>query len=157
MQEVDEMKVAINLYIPTRLIVLAGSIFMSSVHAAELPIIQFNMKDKIQAGLVSNGQQLGHGTISFNRAHTGFRVWIDGQWSSDRPGSYILVGKSNPNHKLRVKLEGDGWAPDIENSKGVVNYSRDDRVHFYTIVDGDQLIQADRYSLLVSGEVATID
>lgn len=157
MQEVSEMKVAINLCITARLIVLAGSIFMSTIHAAELPIIQFNMKDKIQAGLVSNGQRLGHGTVSFNRAHTGFRVWIDGRWSSDRPGSYILVGKYNPEHKLRVRLEGDGWAPDSENSKGIVNYSRDDMVHFYALVDGDQFIQADMYSLQVSGEVETLD
>ncbi|HDG9776723.1 TPA: hypothetical protein PGG59_005183 [Raoultella planticola] len=150
------MKIVTKKNITGTLMALAGIMSLVPVYAADMLAIQINMQGSVQAGHATDGQRLGQGVIVFHDAHKGFRVWSDGLRYSDLSGRYVLVGSNNPDHRLRVRMEGEDWQPDNKTG-GILLYSGDDIGHFYISVDGEQFVAADRYSLQVNGAAILLD
>ncbi|OSN03522.1 AfaD family invasin [Lonsdalea iberica] len=136
---------------------LAGILFVmttSPVQADETPRLALRMKHDLQAHVVKDGMRLGQGTLVSHEAHAGFRLWSEVQSSSFLTGHYVLSGKQDGEHKLRIRLvPRDLIAEGNPASSEMVLNTRDDRVTFDILADGEQRVEADRYRLDISGTV----
>ncbi|MGF6188972.1 AfaD family invasin [Serratia sp. 2723] len=121
------------------------------VQADDTPQIVLKMRSVLESGKLNDGTRLGVGRIVFHEDHYGFQIWSDAVKSTDQPHRYVLAGEQNLDHKLHVRLEGDGWQSDIKDGKGIILTTSDDMAKFDVRVDGEQAVVADRYQLQING------
>ncbi|EBN6656804.1 hypothetical protein DXM49_24750 [Salmonella enterica] len=62
------------------------------------------------------------------------------------------MGKGNARNKLHVIINPTGWVPDPKGGDGVIKLTKDVRAYFSVMADGDQIVPADEYSIVVKGE-----
>jgi hypothetical protein len=61
-------------------------------------------------------------------------------------GHYVLNGQYQPEHRLRVRLEQEGWHADAADGV-LVSPGGEPRAAFNVVADGDQQIAADIYRM----------
>ncbi|MFP1832554.1 AfaD family invasin [Lonsdalea quercina] len=134
------------------LVGILGVMTTYPVQADETPRLGLRMKHGLQAHVVKDGMRLGQGTLVSHEAHAGFRLWSEVQTSSFPTGHFVLSGKQNDAHKLRIRLVPRGLtAEGSPGSSEMVLNTKDDRVVFDVIADGEQRVEADHYRLDISG------
>ncbi|MBH3000328.1 invasin [Serratia marcescens] len=94
---------------------------------------------------LQNGTVIGHGTVSYSGAHSGFEVWLDAPQNGGRPGHYVIRGKHNASHLLHIRLEQEGWTTEEGSGKGIVTKTRENKVAFDIVADGSQDVLPDQY------------
>lgn len=127
---------------------------MTTSHAMadDAPRLLLQMKRGLLADTVKDGMRLGKVTLVSHETHTGFRLWADAQTVSPQAGHYVLSGKQNGAHQLRIRLVPQNLAvADKPGSAETVLNTADDRIAFEVLTDGDQTVAADSYVLNVSG------
>lgn len=122
--------------------------------ANNTPRLALQMKHGLQAHVVKDGMRLGQGILVSHGAHAGFQLWSETQTSSLPAGHYVLSGKQDGAHKLRILLVPRGIVPEenLGSMKMVLN-TTGDRVTFDVLADGEQRVEADRYMLDIRGTV----
>ncbi|TBL64164.1 AfaD family invasin [Hafnia paralvei] len=105
---------------------------------------------------VHGGERIGSGQITYRGEHVGFQVWLDGMTSGGAPERYVMKGRNNPGHELRVLIGQDGWIPDSKDGRGIIKQTGEPQASFDIIVDGEQVIEADEYSMTVYGVYFTL-
>lgn len=124
------------------------------VQADDAAVLNLQMAPTLN-GSVHDGQMIGHGQISTQQPHRGYHVWIEARKSGDAPNHYIITGRNNPQHELRVVVGQDGWMPDTKEGKGIVILTEDSLARFDIVAEGSQSIEADDYSLMAGGTILT--
>lgn len=132
-------------------LLLAGALWGMQARAAEAPQLDMQMQKGQVGGHLSDGARLGLGRITDHNGHVGFQVWLEGSQAGQQPNRYVLTGAQGDSHRLRVRLEQDGWQVDNKDGKGIVLHSGDDTAMFALVVDGDQKVVPDRYPVDVKG------
>jgi len=124
-------------------VILAGYwvVFSSIAAMPEVYIQRMNLQ---MAGLVSDGSLVAQGVIVSRESHSGFRLWSD----EGTPGHYIIRGAQSDRHILRVRLNNEEWKN--EGGTQMTQYTRELKVNFDLVADGDQQVMADNYSLLLN-------
>lgn len=97
-----------------------------------------------------DGLVIGRGQVSFQPPHSGYQVWLNGRRRVATPGRYVLVGKHNPEHQLRIRLTGEGWSAGHDNNGGITSAAVNERLYFDIVVDGTQQAEADEYIITAS-------
>jgi len=116
--------------------------------AAEAPQLMLQMKQSLLAGNIKDGMRLGQGMIISHSEHAGFSIWSDKTSAALRAGHFLLRGKREAAHILKVRLEPKGInAAETPDGQGMHFNTSDTRVSFNIIADGDQSPQADSYTL----------
>lgn len=108
-----------------------------------------------QRGINSNlqdGMRIATGRITCREAHTEFHVWINAYPVGNRSGSYIIQGKRGSSHELRVRIDGERWAPSVNKGNGMVRRAKDEQVVFDVVADGKQYVAPDEYIYTVTAE-----
>ncbi|EBS3265855.1 invasin [Salmonella enterica subsp. enterica serovar Java] len=100
---------------------------------------------------VRDGQVIGHGQISMREAHLGYQVWLDALKSGAAPNQYVITGKNNARHELRVVIGRDGWIPDSKTGNGVIKQTSDIQANFNIVALGNQTVPADEYRIIAQG------
>lgn len=113
--------------------------------AADVPDVHVIAGGRYVAGKVKDGARLSQGRLVFRGRHTGFQVWSEAPASGSQPGHYLLTGRENSGHVLRVRLGKAGWQPDAATGRGIKLYSAESVATFDVVADGDQTVMADRY------------
>ena len=98
---------------------------------------------------LQNGQVIAQGRVSYSDAHDGFQVWLNAARTGHSPNQYILTGKNDSRHQLRVRAEQDGWIIDIKESQGIIKLTGEEQANFSIVVDGDQNGAPDEYAIVV--------
>ncbi len=103
---------------------------------------------------LKNGEEIISGEITCNDKHSGFRLWLGNQSVTNANSSnYVIYGENNRQHKLMIKLGGQGWKDYIDsNALGVSKSSQEINETFYIISPVSQRVLADRYIVTVIGE-----
>ncbi|EHF1733388.1 pilin structural protein SafD, partial [Salmonella enterica subsp. enterica serovar Newport] len=52
-----------------------------------------------------------------------------------------------PRHHIQVRLEGEGWQPDTVSGRGAILRTAADNASFSVVVDGNQEVPADAWTL----------
>ncbi|HBA3709468.1 TPA: AfaD family invasin [Salmonella enterica subsp. enterica serovar Typhimurium] len=105
------------------------------------------------SGELRDGVRMATGRILCREAHSEFHIWMNTQQVENRPGRYIVEGKYNTRHKIRVRLEGDGWLSSAINaSRDVIKVGSAEQAAFDVVADGNQSVAPDEYIFTVSGE-----
>lgn len=76
-----------------------------------------------------------------------FRVWSDEQKAGNTPTVLLLSGQQDPRHHIQVRLEGEGWQPDTVSGRGAILRTAADNASFSVVVDGNQEVPADTWTL----------
>ncbi|WP_264373411.1 AfaD family invasin [Kosakonia radicincitans] len=98
-------KIALPLLIATAICLPAAE-----AQAAEtIPEVTLNIRPP-QDTKLRDGTVIGRGRMVFQEAHSGYLVWLNAQKSTSAPGRYVLTGKRNSAHQLRIRLAGEGWS-----------------------------------------------
>lgn len=98
------------------------------------------------SGVQKDGAKIGSGTLYNTSGHTGFYVWSDDKIHNLNAGTYIVYGEVNKGNKIRVRLEDNDWIPD-NNGNGIILFSSSNRVSFNIVIDGEQYVNTDNYTL----------
>lgn len=130
-----------------RTALLAALLAGGAAQAAEAPKLDFRATAGPLSGQLPDGFTLGKGRIVHRDAHTGFRVWSERPLSGQQPGHFVLEGRQNPQHQLRVRLEHKDAQPDAEGEKGMTIRTGDETAFFSVVVDGNQKVAADQYPI----------
>ncbi|EKN4774150.1 AfaD family invasin [Yersinia enterocolitica] len=125
----------------------AASSLMSVANAAEELQTTLRVAAHLRAGHVPEGMQLAQGWVTYHGSHSGFRVWNDEQKAGNTPSVLLLNGQQDPRHHIRVRLEGEGWQPDTASGSGAILRTAADNASFSVVVDGDQEVPADTWTL----------
>ncbi|EEY3971055.1 adhesin [Escherichia coli] len=127
----------------TLIIILTGE-----SQATELALYpQYN-----NGGRLADATRIAKGRIVCQNAHSGFHIWMNAQKAGEQLGHYIIKGQTNSQHEIRVRLSGDGWLPATTGEhNGIVRIGRDENAIFDVLIDGDQNVTPDRYTLSLSG------
>lgn len=120
--------------------------------ADELKLTLRMYSDKI-AGFVKDGVYIGEGRVTSNEDHTGVQVWSDAVHSGTQPNKYVMMGNGDGNHKLNIRIENDGWKLDAEGNNGITKDTKDSDNVFYVVVDGDQMVSADSYTIRFASKI----
>lgn len=134
-------------------ILAAGALWTSFTYAADKPQFDLQMNNEFISGQINDGTRIGQGAIAYQSEHNGFQVWSDVAGYGGRPNHYALAGKSGNGNTLRVRLEKEEWLPDNHGGKGIILHANEDRATFYIVIDGDQWVNADSYSIELKGAV----
>lgn len=134
------------------LTVLTGVVLMVSgghAQAEELNIVPH----KGMTGELRDGMKIATGRIICREAHTGFHIRINARQQESRPGHYIIQGRRDSRHELRVRIAGEGWSPSVTGGQeGMVSYGQREQGVFDVVADGRQRVEADKYIYSVTGE-----
>ncbi|HFW5409032.1 TPA: AfaD family invasin [Salmonella enterica subsp. enterica serovar Saintpaul] len=124
--------------------------FSCHLQAAEVDIV---LHHRINSDL-RDGMKIATGRIICRGTHTGFQVWINTHQLENSPGHYIIKGKRDDSHVLRVRIDGAEWSPSVTNDhEGAVrSYSQNGQVVFDVVADGNQHVAQDEYIYPVAGE-----
>jgi len=134
------------------IVLMAMAFYLSTAEANAtegIPEIRLDMRPP-QDTFLRDGTVIGHGWLAFQEVHTGYQVWLDASRSSAAPGRYVLVGKRNSAHQLRIRLAGEGWESENEGEGGIVSATTDERTRFDIVIDGHQDVAADEYVITAS-------
>ncbi|MUN05367.1 AfaD family invasin [Escherichia coli] len=125
-------------------------IFVSSLSQA----VEMNLDARNgMSGELRDGARMATGRILCREAHSEFHIWMNTQQVENRPGLYIVEGKYDPRHKIRVRLEGDGWLSSVLNEdQGVIKKDSAEQTVFDVVVDQNQSVAPDEYVFSVFGE-----
>ncbi|PTA87325.1 invasin [Kosakonia sp. H7A] len=140
--KVSEMKkkIALPLLIATAICLPAAE-----AQAAEtIPEVTLNIRPP-QDTKLRDGTVIGRGRMVFQEAHSGYLVWLNAQKSTSAPGRYVLTGKRNSAHQLRIRLAGEGWSGENKDRGGIVRSTSATRASFQIVIDGNQQAVADEY------------
>jgi hypothetical protein len=124
---------------------MAGLLATSQGQGATAPELDFRTTAGPLSAKLPDGYTLGKGRIVHRDTHTGFKVWSERPLSGQQPGHFVLEGRQDPSHKLRVRLEQKEAQPDTEGGKGIIIRTGNDTVLFSVVVDGNQKVAADQY------------
>lgn len=136
-------------FITTLLVLTMISVFQARANESK-PDLTVSMRPHLSSR-VHGGERIGSGQITHRGAHVGFQVWLDGMASGGAPERYVMRGRNNPSHELRVLIGQDGWIPDSKDGRGIIKQTGEPQASFDIIVDGEQVIEADEYSMAVYG------
>ena len=104
-----------------------------------------------KGGSLSDGVRIATGRIVCRDAHSGFHIWINAQKAGDQ-SEYIIKGKTNSKHEIRVRLGGYGWTESkVKEQYGMVRSGTEERAIFDVFLDGEQYVDPDEYVLSVHG------
>ncbi|WP_042524898.1 AfaD family invasin [Yersinia ruckeri] len=123
---------------------------LSLAQAADTPQLNLQMNNGLLSGHVNGERRIGQGRIQYYGNHLGFQVWSDASKSGAQPNSYVLLGKNNSSNKLRIRIEQKDWQPDHEGGKGIILHYGGESATFDVVIDGDQTVVADHYSLALN-------
>lgn len=126
---------------------------LSLARAADTPQLSLQINSGLLSGHINGERRIGQGRIGYYGQHLGFQVWSDVIKSGQQPNSYVLVGQNNSNNTLRIRIEQNDWQPDHEGGKGIILHYGGESATFDVVVDGDQTVIADHYSLALKGAV----
>ncbi len=113
--------------------------------------IELSLQHK-NGGSLSDGTRMATGRILCRDSHSGFHVWMNAQKAEVQSAHYIIKGQLNNQHEMRVRLSGDGWYPSTTGEhNGIVKIGRDENAIFDILIDGNQNLTPDRYTLSLSG------
>ncbi|MGL4354767.1 MAG: AfaD family invasin [Aeromonas popoffii] len=129
----------------------ACSAGLSLAQAADTPQLNLQINSGLLSGRINGEFRIGKGLIEYDGEHLGFQVWSDATKSGPQPNRYVLIGQNNSNNKLRIRIEYPGWQPDNEGGKGIILRDGGNSATFDVVVDGDQTVIADHYSLALKG------
>lgn len=130
------------------LIVAASSLMpIAKANAAEKLLVTLRAGAYFRAGHEPDGMVLAQGWVTYHGSHSGFRVWNDEQKAGNTPAVLLLSGQQDPHHHIQVRLEGEGWQPDTASGRGVIFRTAADNASFRVIVDGNQEVPADTWTL----------
>ncbi|ELL8642929.1 adhesin [Escherichia coli] len=115
--------------------------------AAELNIIPH----KGMNGSLRDGAKVARGQIVCRGAHIGFYVWMNARQEGKGAGRYIVQGRRDSRHEIRVRLDGEGWSPVEEGQRGVLRLGMEEQAVFNVVADGDQYVPPDDYIFSVGG------
>ncbi|HBC1707605.1 TPA: Dr family adhesin structural subunit [Escherichia coli] len=101
-------------------------------------------------GTLRDGERISAGRLMCRDAHTGFQVSLKAAGQGEQAGHYVVTGKNDSRHELRVRIEGNNWHTD-EEGKGMMKSGTEEMVIFYIVADGQQKPAADSYVMQVSG------
>lgn len=130
--------------------------FASTTHiiptiAASSPQLELQINQGLQAGFIRDGTKLGKGTMISYDNHVGFELSGGSATRTLQPGRYVLIGKHNPFHQVRVCLSlSQVPVTEQSDSQGIRIHTSDDRVIFDILSDGDQLVKADSYTIIIN-------
>lgn len=121
--------------------------------SAQLQAAELNMVPRHgMNGDLRDGTKIATGRITCREAHTGFMVWMNARQSESTPGHYIIQGRRDDRHELRVRIGGEGWSESVtEGREGVVTHRPDEQAVFDVLADGDQHVSPDEYVYSVAG------
>lgn len=122
----------------------------ASYSLAAVPEIYLQGENTQMAGLVADGSPVAQGVIVSQDSHIGFRIWSDESELVTLPGRYIMKGKQSDRHSLRVRLDNGDWKAEGDGAKQMTQYTVEPKVTFDLVVDGEQQVIADSYSLLLN-------
>ena len=71
-----------------------------------------------------------------------------------QPERYALTGKNASNQILHVRLKGQDWKTDTQGGKGLMLNSSETSATLQVLADGNQVVQPQKWPLLLQG-VAT--
>ncbi|HAM3921900.1 TPA: adhesin [Escherichia coli] len=100
---------------------------------------------------LQDGERIATGRIICREAHTGFHVWMNAREDERRPGHYLIQGKHDRRHELRVRLDGGGWSVVREGGRGITRPGAGEQLVFDVMADGRQRAGVDEYVFSVSG------
>lgn len=127
------------------LIVAAFCLPATQAQAAEaVPEVTLNIHPSQETKL-RDGTVIGYGRIVFQAAHSGYLAWLNAQKSAPTPGRYVLTGKRDSAHQLRVRLAGEDWSGESKDRGGIVSTTSATRASFQIVIDGNQQAAADEY------------
>ncbi|KDE34022.1 MULTISPECIES: AfaD family invasin [Kosakonia] len=133
-------KIALPLLIATAICLPAAE-----AQAAEtIPEVTLNIRPP-QDTKLRDGTVIGRGRMVFQEAHSGYLVWLNAQKSTSAPGRYVLTGKRDSAHQLRIRLAGEGWSGENKDRGGIVRSTSATRASFQIVIDGNQQAVADEY------------
>ncbi|MGP2408162.1 AfaD family invasin [Yersinia sp. 2545 StPb PI] len=124
---------------------------LSLAQAADTVQLTLRMDSVQVAGRVLDNSRIGQGQIVYDGEHAGFQVWSDTAPTGGQPNSYVLTGQSHGNNQLRVRIEQEGWVADSDGGKGIKIQTGERSTGFDLVIDGDQTVLADRYTLTLRG------
>jgi Enterobacteria AfaD invasin protein len=127
--------------------------WLSSAQAADAPQFYLQINSGLLSGHINGDRRIGQGRISYDGDHLGFQVWSEAIKSGTQPNSYVLAGQNNSNNKLRVRIEQTDWVPDKEGGKGIILRYGGNSATIDVVIDGEQTVVADYYSLALKGAV----
>jgi len=104
---------------------------------------------------LQNGMVIAHGRVIYSEAHNGFQVWLNSPQNGNSPNQYVINGKNDSSHQLRVRTEQEGWTADIKGGKGIISLTREEQASFDIVVDGTQDVMPDQY-VIVAQAVAIL-
>lgn len=143
-----------NIVLPVLLATALCLPAMATQATEKVPEIVLSMHPP-QDTRLRDGVVIGQGQITFEGEHAGYQVWLDAPKSSSIPGRYVLLGKRNSAHHLRVRLDGESWSGENKDNGGIINATTGERAHFDIVIDGNQHVAADEYA--IAANVAAID
>ncbi|EOM1209599.1 AfaD family invasin [Escherichia coli] len=115
--------------------------------AAELVLYPQHNK----GGSLADGVRIAKGRIVCRDVHSGFHIWMNAQKAGER-AEYIIKGRINSQHEIRVRLGGDGWTPSVVKEQyGMERSGTEERAIFDVILDGNQYVAPDEYIFSVRG------
>lgn len=102
-------------------------------------------------GMLPGNTIIGHGQISTTDTHGGFQVRGTTEQDSTHPGTYIIRGKNDAQHQLRVRLEKQDWQTVGTQDKGIYTRTTEPSADFDIVTDGNQRVSGDEYTLSLEG------
>lgn len=133
----------------SQVVILTG-FGVASYSLAAVPEVYLQGINAQMAGLVADGSPVAQGVIVSQDSHIGFRIWSDEGELATLPGRYIMKGKQSDRHSLRVRLDNGDWKADGDGTKQMTQYTIEPKVTFDLVIDGEQQVIADSYSLLLN-------
>ncbi|MFP1592109.1 AfaD family invasin [Escherichia coli] len=77
--------------------------------------------------------------IICREAHTGFHIRINARQQESR-GHYIIQGRRDSRHELRVRIAGEGWSPSVTGGQeGMVSYGQREQGVFDVVAVADSV------------------
>ncbi|TBN97381.1 adhesin [Salmonella enterica subsp. salamae serovar 13,22:z:-] len=105
------------------------------------------------SGSLRDGMRVATGSVVCRENHTGFQIKMNALPVDNSPGHYIVQGRRDKRHEMRVRLGGDGWSVSVaEGQEGVSRPGNGELVIFDVVVDGNQHVAPDEYVYSVSGK-----
>lgn len=122
------------------------------VAQAVAPQLYFRMPNTVLAGNLKDGAQLGQGRIVSEEIHSGFELMFHTPSGRD-PSHLRLNGKQKNNSKLNVRVVTESNTPVSFTGNRLHFLTENKSITFQILLDGDQNVVSDNYSLTMSAAV----
>lgn len=104
----------------------------------------------LEGSRLNDGHLIGQGRIVCAGEHSSFRVWMAPEFLTQDSHSYVLQQADNPQAKLHIRLQGNGWQPAISSEQGIVKAGGESSTVFDIVANGEQIPSSGIYPLQVS-------